>query len=333
MRNRSILLVGGAGYIGSAITDHLLRAGHRVTCLDNFLVGNNHTVVPYLSNPNYRFVYGDMGNYQDMVHALKGIEDVVILAGMVGDPITKKYPELSYNINNAATMRCIQALNKRGLEHVIFVSSCSNYGVSAQDQLATEDSELKPTSLYAQSKIEIEKYIISLRGKVDYAPTILRFATAFGISPRMRFDLTINEFVYDGYTKKELLIFNPEAWRPYCHVADFARVVNLVLQADIEVAFEVFNAGGEDNNCTKQMLVDQIKKHIPDLNIKCWEHVTDPRDYRVSFDKIQSALGFYPAYSIGEGICELLQAIKSHIYDPVATDRDCYGNYDIKGQK
>lgn len=331
MAKRSVLLIGGAGYIGSVVTDYLLNQGHNVTCIDNFLVGNNHTVVPYLSNPNYRFVHGDMGVDADIDLALKDVTDVVILAGMVGDPITKKYPELSYNINNAATIRCINALNNRGLDHVIFVSSCSNYGVLEDGKLATEKTELKPTSLYAQSKIEIEQYILSLHGKVDYSPTILRFATAFGLSPRMRFDLTVNEFVYDGLTQKELLIFNPEAWRPYCHVRDFARVIELVLQARGEVFFNVFNAGGEINNYTKQMLVDQIKEHIPDMVVKCWEYVTDPRDYRVDFSFIREVLGFTPQYTIENGIDEIINAINLHIYDRVDIDRSEYGNYDIKG--
>lgn len=330
MTSPHILLVGGAGYIGTAITPSLLSNGYKVTCLDNFVMKNNFAIGGFLSNSNYRFVYGDMGNQQELALALEGVTDVVILGGLVSDLLTKKYPEQAYNINNIATMRCIDMLNNRGLSHVIFISSCSNYGVQDNGRLATEDAELKPTSLYAQSKIEIEQYILSLKGRVDYCPTILRFATAFGLSPRMRLDLTINEFVYQGLTKKELLIFNPDAWRPYCHVQDFARLIDLVVKADSDqVCFETFNAGGVINNYTKQGIVDKILEYIPDVNVKCWEHVTDPRDYRVDFSKVAQQLGFVPEYTVDDGIKEIISAVNNHIFDLAVNMPRFHNNIEI----
>ena len=335
MAAKSILLIGGAGYLGTVITDSLLNAGYKVTCLDNFLFDNNNQIVPYLLNPNYRFVHGDMSNNDDLGRALHGVTDVVLLAGLVGDPITKNYPDVGHKINNLDTVKCIDLLNNRGLESLIFISSCSNYGLQPRGKLATETSELKPASLYAKAKIEMEEYIMSLKGRVDYVPTVLRFATAFGLSPRMRFDLTVNELVYGSIVKKELLIFNPGAWRPYCHVKDFARVIDIVINANRDKkSFEVFNAGGDINNYTKQGLVDMILNYLPDTKITVQDKTADPRDYCVDFTKIKTLLNFEPRYTVNDGIVEILNAFDQHIYArselEIALNPNAYGNIKLK---
>ena len=130
---------------------------------------------------------------------------------------------------------------------MIFISTCSNYGIIEEGSLADEDFELKPLSLYAKSKVSAERFLLAQAGNVDYAATVLRFATAFGLAPRMRFDLTVNEFVKDLYEKGEILVYDADTWRPYCHVNDFARLVRVVLEAPSDaINFEVFNAGGEE---------------------------------------------------------------------------------------
>ena len=193
-QTRRVLVIGGAGYIGGAVVPHLLDAGYGVRDLDLLVYGHQNAILPRLQHPNYAFDFGDMGDQDALERALVDVTDVVILAGLVGDPITKKFPEAARAINDEALMRCVALLNGRGLDRVIFVSTCSNYGLIGEDELADEAFELNPLSLYAEAKVRCEKHLLSLRGSVDYNPVVLRFATAFGLAPRMRFDLTVNEF-------------------------------------------------------------------------------------------------------------------------------------------
>lgn len=332
--SKSILIIGGAGYIGTMVTESLLAAGHEVTCFDAFLYENNSCVVPYLSNPNYRFFYGDLRNLDNLDGALNGITDVVLLAGLVGDPITKKYPDASRSINDLGILRCIDHLNGKGLDRVVFVSTCSNYGLIANDELADENFLLSPLSLYAKSKVAAEQHLLDGRGKVDYIPTILRFATAFGLAPRMRFDLTVNEFTRSLAIGEELTVFDAHTWRPYCHVKDFGRLIRMVIQAsDVDIAFEVFNAGGEVNNFTKRGVIDTILTLLPEAKVKYQEHGTDPRNYRVNFAKVRNKLGFEPQYSVRDGVSELLFAIKQRVFDRVDQMHNFHGNYQLQGEQ
>jgi nucleoside-diphosphate-sugar epimerase len=326
-----ILIIGGAGYIGTVLTEHFLAAGYQVRSLDLFLYKNNHCVLPYLGREGYESNYGDLCDESVLKNALKGITDVVLLAGLVGDPITKKYPETSQAINDVGIKNCIDQLNGIGLEHLIFVSTCSNYGLIEGEQLADENFELKPLSFYAKSKVASEQYIMSLKGKVDYTPTVLRFATAFGLSTRMRFDLTVSEFTRELALGRELLVYDANTWRPYCHVRDFGRLIDLVFQAPIaKVAFEVFNAGGEVNNYTKQGIVDAIMEQLPNAKVKYKEHGVDPRNYRVNFTKVKKVLNFEPKYTVLDGIKEVLTAFENHVFEHVDDQRNLYGNYELE---
>jgi nucleoside-diphosphate-sugar epimerase len=302
-----------------------------VRCLDLLLYRNDVSVLPFLHNRNYEFAYGDHSDRNAVIAALDGITDVIILSGLVGDPITKKYPDASAAINNRGMLNLIDCLNGRGLNRVIFVSTCSNYGLIPDNVLADESYELKPLSLYAKAKVAVETTLIGARGKVDYTPTVLRFSTAFGLSPRMRFDLTVNEFTRAMYLKKELVVYDAHTWRPYCHTKDFANAVRRVLEIGrSRIAFEVFNVGREENNCTKQSIVDKIKKHLPDARVTYKEHGTDPRNYRVDFRKISGELMFVPEYTVDDGIAEILGALKNHLFDRVEDNLPFYGNYEIR---
>jgi nucleoside-diphosphate-sugar epimerase len=328
---KKILIIGGAGYIGTVLADHLLNAGNHVRSFDLFLYKNNHCVLPYLGRQGYESMYGDLCDPEVMLRALDGITDVVLLAGLVGDPITKKYPEASHNINEIGIKNCIDQLNGLGLDHLVFVSTCSNYGLIEGDQLADENFELKPLSLYAKSKVATEQYILGLNGNVDYTPTVLRFATAFGLSTRMRFDLTVSEFTRELALGRELLVYDANTWRPYCHVRDFGRLIDLVFKAPAEkIAFEVFNAGGEVNNYTKQGIVDAILEHLPNARVKYKEHGVDPRNYRVDFSKVRKNLNFEPRYTVPDGIKEVLGAFENHSFDHVDEQRNLYGNYELQ---
>ncbi len=328
-----VLLIGGAGYVGSVVTEYLLKEGYHVRCLDRLLYENDLCILPYFSNSKYEFIYGDMDDQTTLDLALEGVRDVVILAGLVGDPITKKYPEASQKINLAGIQKVIQQLNRRNLNKVVFVSTCSNYGFIEETVLADETFELKPLSLYAKAKVQIEQELLSLQGKVDYVPTILRFATAFGLSPRMRFDLTISEFTREMFLQKELVVYDAQTWRPYCHVQDFSLLIRRVLEAPVErVAFEVFNAGGDVNNFTKQKIVETIQGFLPDAPIKYQKHGSDPRNYKVNFQKIRETLYFEPQYTVSDGIEELIRALQQNLFSRVEQQANFYGNYSINYQ-
>jgi len=258
------------------------------------------------------------------------VENVVLLAGLVGDPITKKYPKEAKEINDIGVKAVIDACNNRGIKRLIFISTCSNYGLIENDELADENYKLKPLSLYAESKVKAENYILSLKGKVDYDPVILRFATAFGLSPRMRFDLTISQFIREIYLGNELVVFDENTWRPYCHTLDFSRLIFKVVEAPSEkISFEIFNAGGSKNNFTKQMIVDEILKFLPNGKIKYQKHGSDPRNYRVDFSKVELELGFKPNYNVQYGIEELINAMDNQLFNLVDANKIFYGNYKL----
>lgn len=325
---RKILIFGGAGYIGTVLSNHLLNQGFRVRSFDNFLYGNNHVILPSLIDPNYEHVYGDVCLDKDIDRAFDGVTDVVLLAGLVGDPITKKYPKQSKIVNETGVRNVIDRAHGKNLDKFIFVSTCSNYGLIEEDALADETFPLKPLSTYAAAKVKVEQHLISLDRSTDFQPTILRFATAFGLSPRMRFDLTISEFTRTLALGNELLVYDPDTWRPYCHVKDFSRLIETVLIADRKkVANQIFNAGGDINNYTKKMVVDEIVKILPDSKIKYLEKGTDPRNYKVDFTKVQQLLDFTPMYSVSDGVSELLDAIADRVFDRVDIDVNFYGNY------
>jgi nucleoside-diphosphate-sugar epimerase len=329
--NKTVLIIGGAGYIGPVITHHLLTAGYKVKCLDLFIYQNNTTVIPSLGHPNYSLIFGDLRDRNALDRALQGVTDVILLAGLVGDPITKKYPEASHAINDEGILSCIDFLNGKGLDRVVFISTCSNYGLIKSDELADETYPLSPLSLYAKSKVAAEQRLLASQGKVDYTPTILRFATAFGLAPRMRFDLTVNEFARELALGRELLVFDANTWRPYCHVRDFGRLIQQIIEAPQDkIAFEVFNAGGEINNFTKQGVVDTILAHLPKAKVHYQEHGADPRNYRVSFRKVRETLGFQPEYTVDFGVKELLSAIREHVFDRADLMRNFHGNYEIE---
>jgi len=220
--------------------------------------------------------------------------------------------------------------NGRGIDKLIFISTCSNYGLIKDNELADENFELSPLSLYAKAKVANEEYLMSKKGVVDYTGVVLRFATAFGLSPRMRFDLSISEFVRDMFFGQDLEVYDKDTWRPYCHVRDFARLLDIVINSEREkVNFEVFNAGGDINNATKQMLIDEILNRVPNANVSYSENGSDPRNYRVTFDKVKNILGFEPKYTVKDGVDELVDALEIGLYKDSVTNKNRYGNYEL----
>jgi nucleoside-diphosphate-sugar epimerase len=330
--NRHVLLVGGAGYIGSVLCRRLLSEGYKVRVLDLLVYGNGTSISGLLENPNFSFVRGDFCDAGLLKRVLTGASDVVLLAALVGEPICKKYPELARKVNMDGTVRLFDILSNRSIGKFIFFSTCSNYGLRVSDDLATEEADLSPQSLYAEAKVTAEQYILANKDKVDFSPTILRLATAYGISNRMRFDLTVSEFTRELVLKKELLVYDEHTWRPYCHVSDIADIVLRVLQAPPEkVCGEVFNAGTTEENYTKKMIVDSITPYVGPCRITYKKGGHDPRNYRVSFEKAARVLGFKNRFTMPIGVQNLITALEAGIFDDVDTRKTYYGNYHIDG--
>ena len=330
MKMSKVLLIGGGGYVGTVLTKHFLDLQQKVVCIDRFIYNHKQSILNFEKNKNYQFVHGDFSDYNLLDSIIDGVDYVVILCGLVGDPITKKYPKTSERINDIAIKKCIDYFDNKNILKLIFISTCSNYGLIPDNVLADENYELRPLSLYATAKVDNEKYLLSKEGKVNYSGVILRFATAFGLSDRMRFDLTISQFTRELYINKELLVFDENTWRPYCHVNDFARLIELVFKAKKElIDFEIFNAGGTNNNYTKKMIVEAILKKIPNCKIHYNQNDSDPRNYRVDFTKVRKQLNFSPKYDLNYGIEELLVAFKKGRYIGINEDAIQYGNYEL----
>ena len=308
---QKVLVTGGAGYIGSILVRLLLKEGHFVRVLDNFRFGGE-AIIELLNDSNFEFIKGDVRNKEDRQKALEGMNIAVNLAAIVGDPACAKDPDLARETNLEATKKLYEEANQKGLDRFIFASTCSNYGKSKNpENYMNEDSELSPVSLYAETKVAAEKFLLGQPQDNKTKPTCLRFATVYGVSPRMRFDLTVNEFAKDLALGKELLIFGEQFWRPYCHVEDLARSVVHVIESDPEkVAFDVFNVGDTNENYTKKMLADELQRQIPEATIKYVKKDEDPRDYRVDFSKIKKTLGFQITKTVPEGIGQIKKVVQ-----------------------
>jgi nucleoside-diphosphate-sugar epimerase len=327
-------VIGGAGYIGSVLTRSLLAEGYKVKVLDNLLYGNGSSVTDLMDNRSFSFVNGDFGNNEILDRSLENISDVVLLAALVGDPICKKYPELARKINSDYPKNLVQKLNFKNIDKFVFTSTCSNYGLRADESPANEESELNPLSLYAETKVEFEKYILDNISDLNFSPAILRLSTAFGMSDRMRFDLTISEFTKDLALGKELIVYDENTWRPYCNVSDISNAVIKIIEAPKEkVSGQVFNVGSDNNNYTKKMILKIIEKHLVNTNIIYKDGNFDPRNYRVSFDKINNILDFSTSYTVEDSIIQIINAIENNLFRDVEDRKNNYGNYTIGGVK
>jgi len=326
---RKVLLLGGGGYVGTVVAGHLLDTGYSVRCLDPFVYGHEHAIGHLLNCSAFEYQNGDMGDTSALDRALDGVTDVAILGGLVGDPITKSFPGPSAAINEDSITSVVSHLAGRDhLRRVIFVYTCSNYGLVPDDALANETTQLSPLSLYAKAKVEMEKLVLSQKGKTAFEATVLRFATAFGLSPRMRFDLTVSQFAREMALGRDLVVFDPDTWRPYCHVCDFARLIRRVIEAPSHrIDYQVFNAGGDVNNSTKRSLVETIRKYVPDATITIQQHGSDPRNYRVDFSKLVNQLYFVPQWSIDDGVRQVVNAVREGLY---AGPDENFGNFSLK---
>ena len=327
----NILVVGGEGYIGSVLVKYLLEHKINVTSLDSLIYDQKQNIKTYVRYKNYKFLNIDIRSKEISNIDFSVYDKIILLAGLVGDPITKKYPNLSNKINEDSIINLINSIRKYKEHHIIFISTCSNYGMINEDVYASEKHVLKPLSLYAKSKVKIENYLLNTPKTNS---TILRFATAFGLSERMRFDLTLNEFTKDLYLDTEIVVYDPDTWRPYCHVMDFARLILLVSKSPINVVNkEVYNAGSDLNNYTKRDVINAIQKQLnKNINIKFLEKGKDPRNYKVNFNKVKSKLGFNTSFTLIDGINEIINYVENNKYIENFTGNK-FGNYFINDDK
>ena len=316
MSARRTLVTGGAGYVGSIVVAALLDAGHRVRVLDSVAVGDGSSLLQLQDRDGFEFVAGDVRDAGARSSALVDVDSVVHLAAIVGDPACARDPETARAVNLAGTTALLEESAERGVARFVFASTCSNYGkMAAGDAFATEDWELRPVSLYAETKVAAELEVLAA-SRAGFATTCLRFATVYGVSPRMRFDLTVNEFTRDALVAGKLVIYGEEFWRPYIHVRDAARAVTAVLGAPPEqIAGEVFNVGDTEENFRKRDLVDMLLSRLPDTSVERVAQAEDPRDYRVSFDKVRARLGFTITRRVDQGIDEVLALLRSGAVD------------------
>ena len=331
--DRPLLVVGGAGYVGSVLVRTLMAAGYRVRVLDCLLFDHGTSLASVFDQPGFEFVRGDLTDRKVLEPALEGVAGVVLLAALVGDPVCRKYPELARATNDQGAKQLFDLVDEAGIERFVFTSTCSNYGLRDTDEPADEDAELAPLSLYAETKVEFERFVLEREATWRTCPTILRIATAYGLSPRMRFDLTISEFTRTLATGEELVVYDADSWRPYCHVADISKAIRTVLESPAEdVRGEVFNVGASDENYTKRMVVDAVQEQLEGAGrVRLTEGGRDARNYRVSFERIRSRLGFQPDHRVPDSVGRLIGALRIGAFDDVEERPRFYANHTIPG--
>jgi len=314
---KTTLVTGGSGYIGALLVNELREAQHEVRVLDSLLHGQED-IAAEQERAGVEVIRADIRDAEARKRALAGADAVVHLAAIVGDPACGRDPELSDEVNVQATRGLVADAGEAGVERLVFASTCSNYGRMADPTVPiTEDGELRPVSLYAEQKVSMEQLILGGQ-ESSVKPTCLRFATVYGVGRRMRFDLTVNEFTRDLWNDRELEVFGEQFWRPYIHVRDAGRAVHTVLEAPPEkVAGNVFNAGRSGENYRKLDLVEEIGKQIDRGKVSYVKRDEDPRDYKVSFDKIRAELGFETLTTVPDGIAEIIAALDAGAFgDP-----------------
>jgi nucleoside-diphosphate-sugar epimerase len=295
----NILVTGGAGYLGSTMVPELLNAGHNVTVLDNFMFGQN-SLAHVCHHPNFDVVRGDIRVEATMRSLMKSADIIIPLAALVGAPLCNKDPVGATTTNHDAIMMMLRLLGKDQI--VLMPTTNSAYGTGDESNFCTEESPLRPISQYAIEKVEIEKTLMQHPNAVSF-----RLATVFGMSPRMRIDLLVNDFVYRAVLDRAIVVFEGHFKRNYIHVRDVARAFLWGLEHFAEMGDQTYNVGLNDTNLSKLELCAQIKRHIPSfvyLEAPIGED-PDKRDYIVSNDKIYRT-GFKPEYSLDMGIRELI---------------------------
>ncbi len=303
---KNVLVIGGAGYIGSALLPKLLADGYRVRLLD-LLLYDTEPIDQVLGHPNLEVVQGDFRHVGKIVEVMQGIDSVVHLGAIVGDPACELDRELTTEVNLSATRMVAEVAKLCKVRRFVFASTCSVYG--ACDEVLDERSQTKPVSHYGNTKLAAER-VLNEMSDANFMPTILRFSTIYGLSGRTRFDLVVNLLTAKAKIEGAITVNGGNQWRPFVHVDDAALAVACALQAPLEiVGRQIFNVGCDEQNHTIKEIGEIVHQHVPGANLIVNEHDTDRRNYKVSFAKITNQLNYRPQWTLEQGIQQVLEAI------------------------
>lgn len=300
MKKEKILITGGAGYIGSILVPELLKEGYNVTVFDS-LMYDQSSLLDVCANPGFDFIRGDICNTELINSIIPKFDIIIPLAAIVGVPGCKLNPKVSWEINYDANMNIVKQLSAS--QKAIYPTTNSGYGIGEKDKFCTEETPLRPISDYGKAKVEVEKALLDKGNAVT-----LRLATVFGMSPRMRLDLLVNDFTYRAYKDRFLVLFEDHFRRNYVHIRDVAKAFIFCLKNFDKMKGQPYNVGLSSANITKRQLCEKIKEHIPEFYFHSAPIGKDPdkRDYLVSNEKIEK-LGWKPDHSLDDGIKELIK--------------------------
>jgi len=295
-----ILVTGGAGYLGSIMIPELLRAGHKVTVLDSFLFGQN-SLAESCANPDFQVVRGDVRVKETVAPLVKDADVIIPLAALVGAPLCNMDPVGATTTNHDSILMMLDLVSQS--QWILMPTTNSAYGTGDKDNFCTEESELRPISKYAKDKVEIEAHLMQHPNAIS-----LRLATVFGMSPRMRIDLLVNDFTYRACTDRFVVLFEGHFKRNYVHVRDVARVFLHGIKNHERMKGQIYNVGLSEANVSKRELCEHLRRQIPDFIFVDAPVGKDPdqRNYVVSNAKIE-ATGYRPAFSLDAGITELIK--------------------------
>ena len=294
-----VLITGGAGYLGSVIVGKLLNAGDEVVVLDKLLF-NQTSLLQYTSNPNFKFIYGDVRNESLLEKLCKEADAIIPLAAIVGFPACAADPQLAKEINFKQIVNIVRFSKGK---KILYPNTNSGYGIAEGQTECTEESPLTPISVYGQTKCDAENFLRTSTDAITF-----RLATVFGVSPRMRTDLLVNDFTYKAITDKYIVVFERNFKRNFIHVEDVASAFLFMLYGYEFYKGEVFNVGLSSANLSKQELLEKIQSHVKDFAVSYNDYYEDPdkRDYIVSNAKIEDT-GWVPEWDLDRGIKQLIQ--------------------------
>lgn len=300
--SKKIFITGGAGYIGTTLIPLLLEKNHHITVYDSLMFNNGDKLLPYINHKNFTFIEGDVRDFDKLSTSIKGHDIVVHLAALVGFPICReKGEDESYQVNVVGTQNVINSLSPE--QYLLFGSTGSNYG-EVKD-ICTEETPLNPLSIYGKTKTEAENSVMNRENS-----TAFRFATAFGVSPRLRLDLLVNDLTYKSLTEGYAVIYESHFMRTFIHVKDIARVFMFAIDNQESMKNNTYNVGSDKMNFSKKEICELINTKVPDsyFNYADIGQDADKRNYVVSYEKINQ-LGFDTIVSLDEGIEELIKTV------------------------